>query len=376
MQNKSSTLHPLLKDRQAQSKPTVPPGSPVGPRLRRPKTERQRVVLSTRKADFLPANELERSIADHLLAFECGTFSKRTADKKLDNLRRFQWFIHKRGFAFCDVDALRAYFVYLNRSHEEPEGRWDNGRPAKPLRPATVDTHYRVLSTFFNWLVGEERIIASPMAKVTKPKVPDDRIQPFSVEQVEAILGAASRSRYPKRDYSIVSLFYDTGLRASELAGLRLGDINWEQRSLDVLGKGNKRRVVIASEPVMKALAAHLQQDGIPLDELSNEECLFVSQRGTQAGEPMNRNALYKLVRRLGKEAGIKNVRCSPHTFRHSYALASLQQGRDTFSLQRSLGHSSLKMTSRYVAQSDADLKRAHDLTSPMMALKKRKRER
>lgn len=374
MRKKATTLHPFYQTRQAESDPC---SSSVEPRVRRPKTERQQRGSSRRVSGVLAGKDVPAAIQSHLTDFAGGTVSPRTTEKKREFLGHFAWFIENQHCDWCNVETLRAYFAYLNQSHKEPGGRWNNGRPAKPLRPATVDTHYRVLCAFFNWLVREERIAESPMRKVAKSKVPDDHVEPLSDEQMEALLKAARNSRYPKRDYAIVALFYDTGIRASELAGLRVGDIEWQSKRLDILGKGNKKRPVYADDKVMQALTAHLQQDGESLQDISDKEFVFVSQRGTNAGEPMNRNALYKLIKRLGKVAGIsRSTRCSPHTLRHSYAIASLRNGRDVYSLQRSLGHTTLKMTSRYVALSSADLKRAQEETSPLAALKKRGRGR
>ncbi len=332
-----------------------------------------------RVPEFLPVSQLRDAIRSHLTDFDSGTFSPRTTEKKAHFLSLFVRFLggddpEGSDYRVCDSEAVRAYFAYLKNSHEDPQGRWGNGRPAKPLRPATIETHFRVLGAFFNWLVKEEKVTDTPMRKVQKPKVPVDQIQPFSDEQMLALLKAAKSSRYPTRDFAIVMLFFDTGIRTAELCGIRLGDMDFTQKSIQIVGKGNKKRIVFLVNEVMNALLAYLQELA-PLDKWNDDEHIFLSQRGLDAGQAMNRNAIYKLIRRLGRDAGIKNVRCSPHTIRHSYAITSLQEGLDVCTLQTSLGHTSLKMTQRYLAISDADLKRAHESKSPVMALKRRKRK-
>ncbi len=342
---------------------------------RRLVSRRQSAQYPVRVPEFLPVASLQGAVRAHLTDFQSGTFSARTTEKKAHFLSLFVRFIEGSDFRECDSDAVKAFFAYLKNSHEDPKGRWGNGRASKPLRPATIETHYRVLSAFFNWLLKEEKVTDTPMRKMQKPQVPVDQIQPFSEEQMRALIQAAKKSRYPRRDSAIVLLFFDTGIRTAELCGIRLGDIDFAQKSLLILGKGNKKRIVFVVDEVMNTLRAYLEELA-PLDEWSDDEHIFLSQRGVDAGQAMNRNAIYKLIRRLGKDAAIKNVRCSPHTLRHSYAITSLQEGLDVCTLQASLGHTSLKMTQRYLAISEADLKRAHESKSPVLALKRRKKNR
>ena len=132
-------------------------------------------------------------------------------------------------------------------------------------------------------------------------------------------------------------------------------------RKCIVLGKGNKHRVVYFGRQTAKALWNYLREE-------DREPCspVFLSDRGTKAGEPLTRAGLRQLIERLGKAANIEAVRCSPHTFRHTFAVTFLRNGGNVFSLQQILGHTSLQMTNRYVAVSQADLERQHRQFSPV----------
>lgn len=270
------------------------------------------------------------------------------------------WFCDQKGYTSCGLNELRQFFAYLNHGHESEEGRWGNAQGTKCLRPSTVENYHKHLRRFFTWLISEDVLEASPMEKVKRVISRSDQIQPFTREQVSALLEAARRSRNRRRDEAIITLLFDTGLRASELCGLRLRGVDLDEHRCRVLGKGNKFRTVPFGKASRKALWQYLRQE-----LRDKDDPLFTSERGVEAGSPMTRSGLFQLIQRMGESAGINATRCSPHTFRHTFAVECLRNGGNTFSLMLILGHTSLHMTNKYVALAQADIQQQHHQFSP-----------
>lgn len=158
------------------------------------------------------------------------------------------------------------------------------------------------------------------------------------------------------RDRAIVLLLLDTGLRVSELAGLRGCDLR-PDGSVKVTGKGVLERIVPVGIAARQALLRYLRAG----QRLEPEEPILRAERG---GQPLDAKGIQSIFKRLKTRAGIPG-RCSPHLLRHTFARAYLVNGGDAFSLQRMLGHATLDMVKRYVALADADLVARHRDASP-----------
>lgn len=288
----------------------------------------------------------------------------------LANRRNFSdkllWFLKEHDIEALDRKCVLAFRAYLYNGHQSDEGRWGNAQQKKAARPSTAYSYYALLRTFCNWLVESGYFDASPIPKGKAPKVPKDQIQPFTQEQVHALLKAAKGSKHPTRDRAILLFLLDTGGRASEICNIRLKEVDFHNRRVTVMGKGGKSRILCLSRETIKALWAYLKE--APHED---HEPLFISDRGKLAGQPFTRYGLYQLIVRLGKSAGIEACRCSPHTFRHTFAIEFLRNGGDVFTLQQMLGHSRLEMTMRYVAIAQADIQRQHREHSPVDRLLK-----
>lgn len=320
----------------------------------------------------LPVSALLGQIEEYLLVCQIAGHSARTIDNRRDRLGRLAWWSGRFGCQALDNEALRAFFLYLARSHTDPAGRWGNPGARDPLSPGTLKSYYSTLRTFFLWLVAEEIIDASPLARVPVPIDRPDQIQPLTQEQARDLLRAASQTRQPLRDSAIILLLLDTGIRASEACGLTLRDISLSASAsfVSVEGKGGRRRRCPISPVTRRAIARYLRDchrtQGLPEDDPSRP--LLLSERG-EGERGLNRQGLLVLIARLGERAGIHGVRCSPHTLRHTFAISFLRAGGNMFSLREMLGHSSLAMTSRYVALAEADTAREHRLHSPLALL-------
>jgi len=279
------------------------------------------------------------------------------------------WFLLHHGHTSCGLAELRGFLAYLQRGHESLEGRWDNKqnpRCSTFLRPATVHISYSHLRTFFRWTAAEGVVESSPMDRLPPPIARPDQIQPFTQDQVEAILQAAKRSNHPRRDKAIILFLLDTGVRASELCALKMSDVDLPGRSCRVLGKGNKYRSLSFSRETGKVLSQYLQREDRQADD-----ALFRTGRGAEAGGGLTRSGLFQLIQRLGK-VGIQATRCSPQTFRHTCAVEFLRAGGGVFVLKAMLGHTSLAVTNRYCAVAQADIQSQHQKFSSVERLRER----
>ena len=208
-------------------------------------------------------------------------------------------------------------------------------------KPVSVHGYYGTVCRFFNWLVEEGTIKESPMARMHPPKVPKQLIKPFTQDHIDRLLTLCDHNRSSFlgcRDKAIVLTFLDTGLRLSELANIQLQDIDFDRETIKVMGKGAKERLVRLGEHAQKALLRYILQRNDNLD------CLWL----TEERKPLQARGIQQMIERLGKRAGITNVRCSPHTFRHTFAPWMLKLGADLKTIQSLLGHSTIGQTLRY----------------------------
>ncbi len=154
----------------------------------------------------------------------------------------------------------------------------------------------------------------------------------------------------------------DSGLRVSEVVGIALDDVDFADGSVRIRhGKGGKERTVPIGSTVRRHLWKYVSESR-PEPLAATVDRLFLSSQGL----PLTKTGAQQMVRRLGRKAGLTGVRCSPHTFRHSFAKNYLMNGGDVFSLQRILGHSDLSTVRLYLNLFSCDLKAQHNRFSPV----------
>jgi integrase len=313
---------------------------------------------------------LPRLVDSWLLACDINQHSARTMEEWRGALGKFLWFLRQQDVPQCGTHEVRRFLHYLTHGHEEPGGRWGNPRMTRPVAPGTVKTYHKILRAFFNWLVAEGEITVSPMQRVPTPVDRPDQIQPFTPDQLKAVLAAAKRTLNPRRDEAIVLLLLDTGLRASELCDVRCRDVDLHAGHVTVReGKGGQ-------EPVRPVVPRH-QARPVPLPEPEGARGLRVAvpvrprhRRGRRADPP--RAAVSRPPAR-GRGAGGRRPLLAPHV-RHTFAIEFLRAGGNVFTLQQILGHTHLAMTQRYVAVAEADVVNQHRRFSPVERLKGRSR--
>ncbi|MBN1366768.1 MAG: tyrosine-type recombinase/integrase [Dehalococcoidales bacterium] len=209
-------------------------------------------------------------------------------------------------------------------------------------KPGTVHSHYGTLNVWFNWLASDEiKVIEkNPMSPMRPPKVPQTIIKPFRPEHIETLANLCPAGTFlGVRNRAIVLLFTDTGLRLSELAGIQLADIDFDRFFIRVMGKGQKERLVSFGKKSALALVKYLllRKDGLG--------CLWVNEER----RPLKWRGVQSAIQQLARLARLQDVRCSPHTFRHTFGTMSLRNGANELDVQNLMGHSTRDMTYKYV---------------------------
>ncbi len=334
--------------------------------------KKQHYPASKSVSDFdasIPLARLEPLVREWLTHCRL-EFSPRTVEMRTDLMKRFLAFMKDGGYEECGLCELREFFAHLKDGHTLPGGRFGNLRLNTPLSANTLALYFRNLRAFFNWLVAEDRLSESSMERVARKRQSSDQVQPFTVQHVEALLASSRNTRHPRRDEAIVRVLLDTGVRCSELRQAKLEDLDFESSFLRIrYGKGGKERRVYFGRKTNRALWKYLSTEGRSIEDRPHEP-LFLGDRGVEAGSALTRSGLFQLIQRLGEAAKIRGVRCSPHTFRHTHGVLFLRNGGNAISLKTALGHTTLRMTARYAAVSDADLQEQQRQFSPGDRLK------
>lgn len=290
--------------------------------------------------------------------------SLRTIDIANTAISQLICFLIARGYStdVLNVGApeLREFILHLQQASAYEHHPFTMPQ-RRGLSGSTVNGYLRAIRAFWSWLVREEFIAASPFNRVRVPKPPTKVIATFSEKQLKAILKTINTSTAAGfRDLTMILMLLDTGLRASELTGLTTSNVNLEEGMVKVFGKGRKERTVPIGAKVQKTLWKYVQKyRPQPASPLCSTLFLIAS------GKPLTTDRLRSMVNKYARRAGIEGVRCSPHTFRHTFAISYLRNGGDVFSLQRILGHSSLEIVRIYVNLADADIKECHRRFSP-----------
>lgn len=325
----------------------------------------------SRRVPLRPNSQISVSQLAHygkgwLLDCESRQHSEQTLRNRKGCLDLLTRFLTQEEIPICDTNALRRFFIYATKGWDTDGGRWGKKEVPKTTKPGTVATYHRILTAFFNWLVEENGIDVSPMQNIKPPIDRPDQIQPFTPDQIASLERSASNTSSPLRDYAILLCLLDTGLRSEELCSLKVHHLDLSNRSVVVEGKGGKSRRVYWGRKTGRALWKYLHSRG----DLAPDDPVFASAGGWSRGEHLLADGLNKLISRIGKRANLQGVRCSPHTFRHTFSVNFLRNGGNQFTLMQILGHTNIRMTSRYVMLAQADIAAQHRQFSPVDNLK------
>lgn len=314
---------------------------------------------------------LSQSIDGFLLEKRAQHLSPHTIADYTNAFRKLQtWLQADPPLADITGDQVRRFLAELGTVPQPMPGI--ARRQPRPLSKKTVLNIHTALSALWTFAVREGLAETHILRTIPRPRPEQRAIVPLTRDQIRDLLDACDRSRpysrpgkrtsdhgrpTARRDRAILYLLLDTGLRASELTGLHLYDVDLKAFHVKVMGKGSKERILTISPRTAKAIWKYLASDR---PEATLGEPLFLSRDEL----PLSPSALLQLVRRLGDRAGVDG--CHPHRFRHTFAIEFLRNGGNIYALQAMLGHSTLEMVRRYLALAQTDVDQAHHTASPV----------
>jgi integrase/recombinase XerD len=325
----------------------------------------------TRTSSLRDAPDLE-SINYYIDGFLLKHRSQRHSPKTIrfyaECLRRFLWFLEHEDYPIAlqeiTPNHIRHFLIYISECNKE---RWGSTRPGanRPLSPASIHAFARTLRAFFRWVTKEAQLQYNPFSNVDMPKLPNQwKVEVYTEDEIARIFSACDQGDspfYAQRNRAIVSLLLDSGIRASELLGLEVDDIDPRQGVFTVHGKGNKDRTAVIGQFARRALWEYLTHHRLKLDTFS--PALFVTHQGT----PLSYDGLRHMLSNLGERGGIERLSVRCHRFRHSFATMAHRNGMRGSTLQEALGHTTWDVTRKfYINISKEDLIEEHARYAPL----------
>ncbi len=225
----------------------------------------------------------------------------------------------------------------------------------------SINRKISALNTYYKFLLKIGEIKINPLAKHKALKTSKKIQVPFSEDEVMTVLNSLyfENDFEGIRDKLIIELFYSTGIRRIELVELKLTSVNLDNKTLKVLGKRNKERIVPLLASVVQTLNKYLEAR-CNLESIKDANNLFLTKKGVKIYETL----VYRIINDYFSLASSK-VKKSPHILRHSFATHLLNKGADLNAVKELLGHSSLAATQIYTHNSIAELKKVHVSTHP-----------
>ncbi len=224
----------------------------------------------------------------------------------------------------------------------------------KQYAPCTINVRLRTLKTYLNWLQEEGYLNENLASKIKLVRVPKDTIKPLISNEIKQMLKAVNTSNYTGfRDYCLMILMLDNGIRVNEAVNVTLNDVDIKRKVIIVRSETAKTRTE-RFLPISKKTAGLLDQL-IETSKDNGEEYLFLSSLGGKL-DPL---VIIHNFGKHGKKAGITK-RCSPHVWRHTFAVNAVKGNMDVFTLQRILGHASLTTTRQYIQLDDEFISAKH----------------
>ena len=212
------------------------------------------------------------------------------------------------------------------------------------LAPSSLARNLSSIRTYYRFLIGEGELQGDPSDRISMPKQWRRLPDALSVPEMEALLEAPDLLHpLAWRDRAMLEFAYATGVRVSELIGVRIRDLHLDEQFASVFGKGSKERLVPLGRQAIGRLSIYLRETRPALDRGKGEGRVFLNARGA----PLTRMGVWKILREHVKTAGIEK-RVTPHTLRHTFAKHLLEGGADLLAVQEMLGHADIATTQIY----------------------------
>jgi len=317
-------------------------------------------VVLTKPGKALTIDEL---ISRYALSNQADSKSPKTIAWYGDILNQFSAYLKTERYAChlsaISLDIVRGYVLYLRH---KPKFK---GHPFTPTQadypsPRTVQCHVRALKAFSSWLYAEGYTPANRLKNLKIPKAPVTMIEPLTPEEIKKVTASINKkSPTGTRNYALFATLLDTGLRASEAAGITISNLNLADGYIKVMGKGSKERIVPIGKYIQMTLWSYI--DKVRPEPISPDyNNLFL----TQAGKPITVNTVKLVFSRLSRSPGVERLHA--HLCRHTFAINYLLNGGDIFSLREILGHTTLEMVNHYLHFTSSQITDQHHKYSPM----------
>jgi integrase/recombinase XerD len=218
----------------------------------------------------------------------------------------------------------------------------------------TLARHVASIRSFHQFLLREKAADHDPSVHIETPQLEKTLPKVLSLEEVETLLESPDTStHYGIRDKAMLELLYATGIRVSELIGLKLGDVHLSMGFVRCIGKGNKERIIPIGRTAIEAIEQYIDK-GRPLfvSKKNHDDALFLNHHG----KGLTRQGFWKILKGLTRDAGIQKE-LTPHTLRHSFATHLLENGADLRAVQEMLGHADISTTQIYTHVTKTRLK-------------------
>jgi integrase/recombinase XerC len=291
-------------------------------------------------AAFVRQLEVEKHASPHTI---------RAYARDLDQWVRFLLHAERREPSVAVADRL-----ILDATARDVRA-WLAALHARGLDAASVARKLAAVRSLYRFLARRGAIRRNPAREVRAPRVAHKLVTFLPSDEAQALVEARGLAGHAReRDVAILEMLYATGLRVSELAGLDLDAVDRDARTVRVLGKGARERIVPYGTPAARALDTYLGRRGL------SRGPVFVNHRGGR----LSPRSVHTIVRRAVRAAGVTR-RVSPHTLRHTFATHLLDRGADLRMIQELLGHRRLSTTQRYTHVTTTQLLQAYKAAHP-----------
>ena len=274
-------------------------------------------------------------------------YSDKTILSYYDDLVEYQEFLQNNFINILDIDdkVVKDYLKYLY---------------SKNITKTSISRKLSSIRGLYNYLTNEDVITDNYFSKISNPKREKHLPKFLKNEEIDKILSACeSNTPLEERDTLVLELLYATGLRVSELVNIKISDINKSDKSIKVLGKGSKERIVLYNNHTKVALDKYLS-DGYHSLNKKNNGYLILNNRGDRISDRYIRDIINKYVKKAGLD-----IKISPHTLRHTFATDMLEEGSDLMTVKELLGHESLNTTSIYTHITNEQIRKTYNNAHP-----------
>ena len=327
----------------------------------------------SRKSEFLRKHErMEITLLTLLEYYMTSKKIKGCSSKTLIAIQsimgRFIRFLEKRDhslkLADLTIEDAREYIGSLQGKITKYDGhKFNHPVPNSEYSPQTIHSHVRMLRAFSFWLRDEGYTKRPVFERLELPKLPQVKIAVLTPEEIQQILASINPGTLiGARLVAMVLVMLDTGIRAGELVGMLLGNVDWDRGVIRVFGKGAKERFVPIGATAKQSLLRYVQTfRAKPARDDINQVFLSVD------GYPLTVNAVVHIMTRLAKASGVERLHA--HLLRHTSGVQYLVNGGDTKSLQMYLGHATTEMTNHYEQLTTEQMMAQHRKYSPVDSL-------